>query len=167
MTRSQIIIFFKPFTIILIFLTWQRNLLDTQEQDRTQHKRQQLQLNCSCIPWWNWVIQSPCSLNMISLAVPEKQRRPPVVPNLLSLSLASLSLLFQRIFSHFLFLSYHSRHFLEPPSPPRLSPAWAFGLIWNPWDKGLFQPCQSGHNASLSARAPSVCLPHTHPQKYH
>lgn len=130
----------------------------------TKHKRQQLQLNCSCIPWWNWVIQSPCWLNMISRAAPEKQRHPPVVANLLSLSLASLSLLFQRIFGHFLFLSYHSRHLLEPP-PTRLSPAWAFGLIWNPWDKGLFQPCQSSHNASLSTRAPSVCQPHTHTRR--
>lgn len=52
---------------------------------------------------------------MISCAVLEKLRRPPVVLNLLSLSLDSLSLLFQRIFRHFLFLLYHSRHLLEPP----------------------------------------------------
>lgn len=31
-------IFFKPFTIILIFLTWQWNLLDRQEQDKTRSR---------------------------------------------------------------------------------------------------------------------------------
>lgn len=37
-THSQITFFFKPFTIILIFLTWQRNLLDAQKQDRTRFR---------------------------------------------------------------------------------------------------------------------------------
>lgn len=93
---------------------------------------------------------------MISHAVSEKQHGPPLVLNLLWLSLSpsladfrppSLSL-------------YHSYRLLVPP-PPSL-PAWAFGLIWNPGDKGLFQSRQSGHNASVSAQAPSICLPHTH-----
>lgn len=133
----------------------------------TKHKRQQLQLNCSCIPWWNWVIQSPCWLNMISRAAPEKQRHPPVVANLLSLSLASLSLLFQRIFGHFLFLSYHSRHLLEPP-PHSLIPCLSFWANLKPMRQrplsalSVWSQCQPQYPGSL-------CLPatHTHPQKYH